>query len=466
MYENIIKTKRTKLYLVETTLALAIALAINVFLMPNRPAFEGVEPNPLWIVVIGIAARYGRNGAIFAGVMTSLLFFGHYTYVYGTNVFMDDLWLLRYPFLFMLVGFMIGEIKQVFNLREDYLIARMEELENQNDKLKKENDIIKEAHRDLTVDVATNQDTITILNEMTTRMKSLNASTIYRGILDNFKDYLGAEESSFYALEGNLLTLQCSLGWKDYYKRPTTYEKGQGLIGLAASLSQMITIKDILLKRVPAAIEQMDMLGDTVLALPVLGIENQIYGIASIEKIPLLKMTDSSLQTAKTICDLAASSLSNARSFSLMEEKQIKDPEYNIYKYPFFLSRLEEEFLRSLNYMLPLSIMAFRWPNVSALPIERQRPVIESIVTLIRTNLRNFDILARGPVKEVPLVLMLATTSGPQANGLKQKITDKINEYGFDKALTDQPLIDTITVADFSPNKVKDANDMLKVLGL
>lgn len=466
MYEQIIKTKRTKLYLVETILALAVALAINVFLMPNRPAFEGVDPNPLWIVVIGIAARYGRNGAIFAGVMTSLLFFGHYTFVYGTNVFLDDLWLLRFPFLFMLVGFMIGEIKQVFNLREDYLLARMEELENQNDKLKKENDIIKEAHRDLSMDVATNQDTITILNEMTGRMKSLNAATIYRGILDNFKDYLGAEECSFYSMEGNLLTLKCSLGWKDYYRRPETYEKGHGLVGLAAANAKMITIKDVLLKRVPTTIEQMDMLGDSVLAIPVLGLEDQVFGIASIEKIPLLKLTDSSLQTARTICDLASSSLTNAMSFSSMEEKQIKDAEYNIYKYPFFLTRLEEEFLRSLNYMLPLSIMAFHWPKLAELPPERQRPIMESIVTLVRSNMRSFDVLSRGPVRGVPLVLMLATTSGPQASGLKQKMADKIMEYGFDKALTDKPFAETIAISDFNPNKVKSANDMLKVLGL
>lgn len=60
--------------------------------------------------------------------------------------------------------------------------------------------------------------------------------------------------------------------------------------------------------------------------------------------MPFLSLTESSIQTAKVICELAASSLNNAYVFLDMKEKQIRDDEYGIFKYHYFLSRANEEF--------------------------------------------------------------------------------------------------------------------------
>ncbi|MFH1653655.1 MAG: diguanylate cyclase [Pseudomonadota bacterium] len=466
MYDRIIRIKRTKLYIIETVLGLMILIGINLAFMPDRPAFEGLNPSPYWIIVLGIAGRYGRNGGLFASISTSIVFLSYQFLFNGTDILYDNPWVLIHPFLFLQVGFLIGEIKTVYILREDYLTTRVEELENQNDNLTRENEIVKEAHKDLTVNVATTHDTITILNEISKKLKSFNPDDIYKGILDGFSNYLSAEESSFYALEGNLLYLKHSKGWKDYYRRPTSFEVGQGLIGLSAETKKTLNIKDFVLNKETYDVNQSTFLGDSVLAIPVLGIENKVYGVASIEKIPLLKMTDSTIQAARITCELAASSLNNAFTFMKMKEKQIKDELYDVYKYHFFLTRLDEEFTRSINYMLPLSIMAFKWTKMNELKGEEHEAVIKSIVSLIKTNLRSFDVLARTPKDEVPLVLLLATTPGPQAQGLKEKITKKINEYEFKRALTDEKLEDTIVVSDYNPNRIKSTQDMLKEVGL
>ena len=361
---------------------------------------------------------------------------------------------------------MIGEVKTVFNLREDYLTSRVEELENLNENLKKENDIIKAAHKDLSVDVATSQDTMTILNEITARLKSLNPDDIYQGILESFRDYLDVEECSFYELEGNLLTLKSSIGWKEYYRRPDSYEVGKGVIGKTAKLQEHICIKDIVLNKDPKKKMDMDMMGDFILCIPVIGVNNKIYGVASIEKMPILKLTDTTIQAARITCELAAASLNTAHSFKVLEDQQIKDKEHDLYKYHFFLKRLDEEFLRSLNYMLPLSIIAFKWPKLGKTAEAKQRTTLKAIVELISTNLRSFDVLAKGPVNNVPLILLLATTPGPQAISLKKKIIDKISEYKLTKIVCDKKIEDTMLVADYNPNKVKDANEMLKIVGL
>ena len=105
MYDRIVRVKRTKLFFVETIIGLGILFAINYFFIPDRPAFEGISPNPLWIVILAISARYGRNGALFSSLAASALFMAHYTVVYGFDIFYEDWWLLRFPFLFFLIGF-------------------------------------------------------------------------------------------------------------------------------------------------------------------------------------------------------------------------------------------------------------------------------------------------------------------------------------------------------------------------
>lgn len=465
MFDRIVKTKRTKLFFLETILLLGILTGINIIFWPHNPAFEGFSPNPLWAVVLLISARYGRYGALFAGLMTALQFIGYYVFIYGIEAFYEDLWLLRFPFLFILIAFLIGEIKTVFILREDYLTSRVQELENQNEKITNENDIIKEAHKDLSINVATNQDTITILNEITARLKSLIPKDIYKGMLESFRDYLEAEECSYYSQEGNLLVLKDKIGWKDYYRRPESYEIGKGLIGLSAEKQETYSIKDIVLKKKTEA-SNLDMVGDSVLTVPVIGLDNKLYGVASIEKIPLLKLTDSTIQAARITCELAASSLNNAYAFKSMEDQQIKEKDTDLYKYHFFIKRLEEEYLRSLNYMLPLSIMAFKWPSLHNPEDQKKIATLKTITELIQNNLRAFDVLAKGPIKETPLLLMLATTPGPQAEAFKNKIIDKIKEYDLDKVVTNDNIRDSVIVADFNPNKVHSAQDMLKLIGL
>ena len=465
MFDRIVRIQRTKYYMPETLIGLGIVVVFNLFLLPDRPAFDGIDPNPLWIIPLAMAARYGRDGALFGGITTSIVFLLYYVLTGGTDVILDDLWLLRFPFFFILVSFMLGEVRTVFILREDYLTNRVEELQNQSEKLEKENEIIKEAHKDLTTDIATRQDTITVLNEITARLKSKREDDVYQGILDSFRDNLEAEECSFYAMRGDRLELVRSLGWKDYYKRPEHIDIGAGLVGLAAEKGYSFTIKDIVLKKHKGKETKSTMLGDSLLTVPVLGLEKKVFGVASIEKIDLLKLTESTIQTARVICDLAAASLNNIYAFKSLEDQRIREGEYDLYKYHYFLTRLNEEFLRSLNYMIPLSTIAFKFSRLPTMEEEKQRPMMESLLTLIRSRLRAFDVLAKGPSDSTPLVLLLATTSGPQAEELKKKIADHMKEYKLDKFVVDGSVEDAISVVPFNPHTMSSADDMLKAMG-
>lgn len=464
MFDRIVKIQQTNYFYIETIVALTVIVLINYFFLPLQPAFADVNPNPLWIVVLGISARYGRSGAIFAGAMTAAVFVGYNVIFANIDIFYDDPWLLRYPFLFALIGFMIGEVKSSFILREDYLSNRVQELEDLTDRLMKEMDIVRLANRDLSTNVATQQSTITSLNEITSHFKSLNIADIQQGILYSANVILEAEECSFYALDGDELILKTKLGWKDYYKRPEKFKLGQGMVGVCAQKKEILTIKDVVLGKKKG--KEFDIMGDSVLVLPVIDFADNVYGVLSIEKISLTKLTDATIQTAKIISELAASSLATAYAFAKIKSENISDEKLGIYKYHYFKTRLNEEFLRSSNYMFPLSVIAFKWPGISNLKPEKLDIFMQSIIKILRTNLRAFDLVATGPNKDTPLVMLLATTSRQEAEAMRKKIVKKISEYELDKMVLIKDLEGSVIVNSFDPNRDKSADDLLKQLNI
>jgi hypothetical protein len=466
MYDRIVTTRRSNLFVVETILALLVLFAIDLFFFPSKPAFQNVNPNPLWLLILLIPARYGRNAGLFCSTIVSAYFFVAYMAQFGLDIFFEEPLLFRYPFLFFLIGFLLGEIKSIFILREDYLTKRMEEVQNLNEKLNHENDIIKEAHRDLSKDIATRQDSLSMLYKMTNEFSSTDESHIYQGLLDCLVEYLKIEECSFYALEGPELHLKVSHGWKDYYRRLDTIQMGKGMVGLVAQRRDVLSIKDFVLGKAVTQDDDLGVLGDCVLAIPVITSQEDFYGVVSVEKIPLLKLTEATIHNARIVCELAADSLKTAQTLKAMQATQIHDKDLGLYKYHYFEKRLEEEFLRSLNYMLPLSVIIFKWENLGKRDPARKNALLKSITALIHSSLHPFDVLATGPTAEVPMVLLLATTARNKAEDLKIKIIQKIAEYELNELLTDGKVSDSIVVQDYNPHLMNNAKDLLKQAGL
>jgi len=464
MYDKIVNIQRTKLFYLETGLFLVALLLINVIFFPQLPAFKNISPNPLWLVVLLIPARYGRIGALFSGAMTAAVFIGSYWFFYGIDIFFDDPWLLRFPFLFILVGFLLGELKTFFIQREDYLTKRLNEVQNLNEKMMREYDIIKDAHSSLSKDIATTQNSITVFHNVMERLKSFNREDIYNGLVDSFVDYLEVEECSLYELEGNLLKLKINRGWKDYHKRPEVIKNGEGLVGIASQKMKAISIKDFLTGSRDAS--KVGTLGDGLAAIPVVDSKGKLYAIVSIEKMPFIKMKDATIQTAGVICDIAASSLLNADRFNKVSGKQIENEKYGIYTYDYFLKRLNEEFLRSLNYMMPLSTIVFKLQGMHIKSEESKDALFSTLTSLVKNQLRSFDVTAAGPNEEVPLVILLAMTAGEKAEQIKQNMIEKLKEYAIDDLISAQNLHSSIIVQDYDPHTMSSSKDMLKSAGL
>jgi len=267
--------------------------------------------------------------------------------------------------------------------------------------------------------------------------------------LNSFNRYIGAEEASFYLFENNALKLMTEFGWKDYHRRPERYELGKGLIGRAAAKMKTCRIKEIVFGETLSNNEISDMAGDSLLAVPVLDQSNKLFGVASIEKISLLKMTETTIQTAKIICELAAQSLNYIDNINRLKNKQIKDEATGLYHYNYFLIRVEEEIKRSKAYKLPLAIVEFKWPGLT------EPSMLRSTIAIIKVSLRELDVLAIGPNADIPLILILPTTNKDDASLVTKKIIERLDSYGLSHMISEKDLKDTITVTDLETLDLK-----------
>jgi len=108
-------------FLLEILIGVCLLLFINWIWVGENLGFAGVSPNPYWIVVIFIAARYGSLQGFSAGVICSLALLGSVSYgmFAGGEV---DLGLLPYKViqlcaLFVLVGFLSFLVIYMFQVK-------------------------------------------------------------------------------------------------------------------------------------------------------------------------------------------------------------------------------------------------------------------------------------------------------------------------------------------------------------
>lgn len=303
MNDKILFMKRTKCFYAETLVCIVVFILANIIMWPSNPAFLGVDPHPYWIVVLAMAIRYGRPGALFSSLVCSTVFVGWLAGTFGIWIFIDNPLFLRFPFLFALAGFLIGEVKSGFNVREEMVLQKVQELTAINEQLSRNEEVISEAHRKISEDLALRQDTITILSKIVLRLEGCESIKIYEGILESFEEHLNAAECSIYELNGEELILKLTKGWKENCQRPRILSISHEMMGRSIRERRTISIKEYLSENLTGDI------GDMLLVIPVISKLGQIFALASIEKIPFSSFTSRMVHTASVICELAGERL-------------------------------------------------------------------------------------------------------------------------------------------------------------
>lgn len=190
-----------------------IALVLMVTFLPNKFLIE-LNPHPFFIVILYGALAAGTWIGVFTGLISSLLYFGLMFYAAGFsfnsaafsfegfNEFLKvDPTIYIGQLMFLVVGFIVGEIKEFWqrrlqSLQEQVQSAQQEAKENTSRLQQTEQVLIELQGR-----VLGQTETMSRLYHIARSLSDLSIEKIFNGLMQLLEDLLQVEQASLYRLD-------------------------------------------------------------------------------------------------------------------------------------------------------------------------------------------------------------------------------------------------------------------------
>lgn len=419
----------------EIILGYAVLTAINFFWFRKNMGYVDINPHPYWIVILPLAARYGYQSGFWAGLTGGLLelVLAYAQQLYMGFSFMFNIAMLKDPMLFLSVGALIGEIREIQKRKHADIETRYGELKESFETLKSHYTALSQAKQELDGSIISQEQTISTLYDAAQALRSLKEKEIYPAVMDLMKGYLGVEAASIFVLDDGKLSLK-SVVDESYPFRPRVAEADKGLMARAIKEGKMVTV-DILFST-----GECDEGGYCILAsAPVIDPSNRTLGVINVEKLPFVKFNPLTLRMASLISEWCGAALENAMIYQDAKERDITDEVTGAYSTDYLSRRLNEEFQRSRRYRTPLSVVSVELVDFDRFLEDKKDEIMAVFSQLIQKLVRGVDLLFLGS-SPGRYVLLLPSTDVTGARILSGKLLKEVNAFRF-KATSDQKLL-------------------------
>ena len=439
-----------------------VLVLLNHLLYPDIPVFYGISPHPFWIGVLFFPLRYGWSAGLVSGLVSLSLYLS-LVYLKGDPYLFEDYLFYIIPSLFLMVGVLIGVGIESFIRR---LHQREDDIEKQKQEISalgSNKKFLESVNAGLEKKIVSQMSTIVTLYSGARKLESLNRETIYPAMLDFFSETLEASESAIYLLEEDRWVLKYQKGWQDYHRRKNILDRTEGLIGQAGSTGKIVSVRDFLRSEKDSS--PIGLLGDAMIAGPLKREDGEVIGVYSIQNIPFLRFTSTSLNLLSLLLDWASHSLEKVYYFEELYSKTIIDEIYNVYQHHYFQSRGKQEFLRSKTYYLPFSVVLIRLKNLTTYPKEVQLNLLQVVSRFLNHQSREIDIVTKFGEEDIPFALLLLTTSKEGAMEVCQDLRKSFHQLHLGDFQGKGELLNIeFGVGSFDP-KIKTFDQMVQKAG-
>lgn len=419
----------------EIILGYAFLTAINFLWFRKNMGFIDVNPHPYWIIILPLAARYGYRAGFWAGVTGGILelTLGYAQQIYMGFSFMFNIAMLKDPLIFLSIGALIGEVREIQKRRHADIQSKYKELKESFETLKSHYTALSQAKQELDGSIISQEQTISTLYDAAQALRSLKEEAIYPAVMELMKSYLGVEAASIYSLNDGKLFLKSAVD-DEYPLRPGELDAEIGLMARAIKGGKLVTV-DVLFST-----GECDESGYCLLAsVPVIDPSDRTLGVLNIEKLPFVKFNPLTLRMASLIADWSGAALENAMIYQDAKERDITDEITGAYSTDYLSRRLNEEFQRSRRYKTPLSVVSVELVDFDRFVEDKRDEIMVVFSQLIQKLVRGVDLLFRGATPG-RYVLLLPNTDAAGARILSGKLLKEINAFRF-KAADDQHLL-------------------------
>lgn len=301
----------------ETILLLTLLLVMNQVLGDGKRWIDS-QIQPFWVVVLLISAQYGTlAGLMSAAASTLFLYAGNLPDQKITETFFDYQFRLAFlPGLWIIVAFILGEIRMRLEDKNRHLENELTEMRKQADAVVSGYEKIKASKEYQELSIASQKHSAAALYQTFKYLGALNPAHILRDLDKIVVTALNPKKFSVYAWGANGFEAASSYGWtnNDHY-----------LSRIPVGHPLYVEIADK--RRLVCVVNQNDekiLDGQGLIAAPLIDTDsNEVFGFVKIEAVNYMEFNLPTLRIFKILCELIGSAYSHARKYKSLAQHAI-----------------------------------------------------------------------------------------------------------------------------------------------
>ncbi|MCB9502695.1 MAG: GAF domain-containing protein [Deferribacteres bacterium] len=351
---------RDYFFLAEILIFSAILHGFNLLLNPAHPGFVGISPNPHWITVLLIASRYGLLQGLTAGATSAAIyiFFAAHTGIIDFQTMRFPHQGFRLPFLFILTGVIIGEVRSIYKKQKEKLDVRFAATNKKVNELNVLLSAVSTSKQELEKRIATQTSTLLSLFDRLNQIDISQTGKLYSKILEMLSEQLQVQAASIYLLDGNRLVLQERYDPEKLSELPDSLELTDGIMQRLFATRSIVSINP------PDTEPQWEDEGrqPIMMAVPIKRQDESIIGVINVERIPFLIFNHHAIRIFSRIGDWVSTLIDKRLQIAEAEKQRIYDPASGntTYTYAYFQSRLAQEIARARQFKSQLTLALVR----------------------------------------------------------------------------------------------------------
>jgi len=189
--------------LMETLVAVGLLIVVNVAFFPDDPGYLNVSPHPFLFLTILVASRYGTFDGFLAGFLCAIVYLCYL--LFGQDLgtaYKSFEWTQALPaYLFVILGLLLGEIRELANRDVKRLRLETGELAARLESSTKENQDLVKVKEELQGLVLSADDPLAEFYDSARRLSTLRPEEAYPAIMDLVGRFTGAEKFALYLEE-------------------------------------------------------------------------------------------------------------------------------------------------------------------------------------------------------------------------------------------------------------------------
>ncbi|MEC8025735.1 MAG: diguanylate cyclase [Myxococcota bacterium] len=420
-----IQSKRRLDSIFETLAGYLILLGINYYWFRDQLGWVDLSLHPYFVVVLLISSRYGTVDGIVAGSVGAALLTAFKMQVYP-EVFKDasgllDLQQMYVPYLLILLGAVLGEVRQVAEEEVDTLSQRLKVMRSDLEHITSENKQVRRYNEDLQERIASSTETSGAFYEAAAKVQSLALDDAVVAILDMVVRFVDADQCAIYdKLEGGWKLRQES-GWSDIDEFERQLPNDEPILQLVATgrVTSVLDVGD-------------DARTEILLAAPILAEgksdKPQVVAAITIQSMPLQSMTAGAIRTLSGIAEWSSRVFSTANRFRRVRERDPADEITGTYRYGYLIRRLDDECARWRRYQerfpSPTTLILVRIHNFERIPRAKRAVFLRRMGRLLLRCIRGVDLVARWKSADT-FALLLPSTENDGGRILASRVMEQ-----------------------------------------